>query len=77
VTAAPADDPNELVQMNCRVPRWLRDRIDNRRAGLTDPKTDRPLSRDKWVINAAKYALEAPERTPTTNTRRRTAPPPR
>lgn len=68
-------DPNELVQMNVRVPRWVRARIDARRAGMSDPHTDKPLSRDKWVANAALYALEAPERTPTTNTRRRTAPP--
>lgn len=72
-----ADDPNELVQMNVRVPRWVRGRIDARRKGMVDAKTEKPLSRDKWVTNAALYALEAPERTPTTNTRRRTAPPPR
>lgn len=77
MAATTEQDPNELVQMNCRVPRWLRDRIDARRAGMTDPQSDKPLSRDKWVTNAARYALEAPERTPTTNTRRRTAPPPR
>lgn len=68
-------DPNDIVQVNVRVPRWVRDRIDARRAGMTDPATDRPLSRDKWVMNAALYALDAPTRTPTGATRRRTAPP--
>jgi TfoX/Sxy family transcriptional regulator of competence genes len=72
-----ADDPNDLVQMNVRVPRWLRDRADQRRATMTDAATERPLSRDKWVANAMRYALEAPDRTPTGSTRRRTAPPPR
>jgi hypothetical protein len=75
--AATEPDPNEPVQMNVRVPRWLRARINARRAGMTDPANDKPLSRDKWVVNAVKYALDTPDRTPTTNTRRRTAPPPR
>jgi hypothetical protein len=70
-----ATDPNELVQMNVRVPRWLRERVDTRRAGMTDPTSDKPLSRDKWVVNAVKFALDAPTRTPTGDTRRRTAPP--
>lgn len=69
----PDDDP--LVQVNVRVRRSLRDRIDQRRATLVDPKTKRPMSRDRWLANAAKYALEAPTRTPTVNTQRRTAPP--
>lgn len=63
--------------MNVRVPRWVRARIDARRAGMTDPHSDKPLSRDKWVTNATLLALDYPGRTPTTNTRRRTAPPPR
>lgn len=76
--AATEPDPNELIQTNVRMPRWVRDRIDARRANMTDPHTDKPLSRDKWVTNAALLALEYPGRTPTTNTtRRRTAPPPR
>jgi len=70
-----AAEDDELVQMNVRVPRSIRAAIDERRKGLTDPATGRPLSRDKWVTNAAKYALLAPHRTPTRNTVRRTAPP--
>lgn len=68
------ENPDELVQMNVRVPRSVKAAIDQRRAGLTDPVTGRPMSRDRWVTNAARYALQAPRR-PTGNTQRRTAPP--
>lgn len=69
-------EPDELVQMNVRVPRSVKAAIDARRAGLTDPVTGRQMSRDRWVTNAAKYALQAPRRpTSSTTTQRRTAPP--
>lgn len=61
----------DLVQMNVRVPRELRDQIDARRA-------QKDMSRDKWVANALRFALAqhaagTPMRaTPT----KRTAPPP-
>lgn len=67
-------ESDPLVQMNVRVRKSTRDRIDARRKGRIDPKTGRPLSRDRWVENAAIYALDAPNR-PTSNTIRRTAPP--
>jgi hypothetical protein len=49
---APEPDPDELVQMNVRVPRKLRDEIDERRGKLR-------LSRDKWVVRALGFALKA------------------
>ncbi len=49
----PRADPDELVQMNVRVPRRLRDQIDSRRGPLS-------MSRDKWVANALRWALRQP-----------------
>lgn len=64
------DDP--VVQMNVRIPKSLRDRIDARR-GTKD------MSRDLWVTNALRFALDNAGRgapvTPPGGPR--TAPPPR
>lgn len=49
----PRPDPDELVQMNVRVPRSLRDEVDARRARLD-------LSRDRWVVRALRFALAQP-----------------
>lgn len=51
----PLPDPDELVQMNVRVPRSLRDELDERRGRLD-------LSRDRWVVNALRWALKQPGR---------------
>lgn len=68
----PARDPgDELVQMNVRVPKSLRDAIDARRAS-------KGLSRDKWCTRALTWALQQHQRAePHTNSVGRTAPPPR
>lgn len=59
MTTAPGPDGEpaeveELVQMNVRVPRSLRDAIDARREPLN-------LSRDKWVARALRWALAQPK----------------
>lgn len=70
------DPGDELVQCNIRIPRRLRDQIDERRAALPDGK----ISRDKWMARALKWALAQPvasprraRRTIARNTRGRTA----
>ncbi|UQS95208.1 omega transcriptional repressor [Pseudanabaena phage Pam4] len=66
--ATPDDDP--VVQVNVRIPRSLRDAIDARRAV-------KGLSRDRWMANAARFALQAAATGGVTNnTRGRTATPP-
>ena len=68
----PADTPDDLVQMNVRVPRSLRDRVDERRATVNGG-----ISRDKWVARALNFALSAPRSRPVrTGPGTRTAPPP-
>lgn len=52
------ESPEDRVQMNVRVPRWLREQIDTRRQILSD-RHGVPFSRDKWVENAARRALQA------------------
>lgn len=43
--------------MNVRVPQSVRDAIDERRKSM-GARTGRRISRDKWVANAAKFALQ-------------------
>lgn len=77
MTAEPTPSPDpasELVQMNVRVPRGLRDAVDARRANVNGG-----ISRDKWVAKALTFALQQPiRRTKPTTTApgMRTAPPP-
>lgn len=74
MTAAPAPDPqpDDLVQMNVRVPRWLRDDVDARRAQVNGG-----ISRDKWVARVMEWALRQPTtRAAPTAPGMRTAPPP-
>lgn len=68
-TPATPDHDDPVVQVNVRIPRSLRDAIDARRAV-------KGLSRDKWMANAARFALQSAATTATKNTRGRTAPPP-
>jgi len=68
----PKRDPNDpLVQCNVRIPRSLKEAIDERR----DLKG---LSRDRWVTNALSWVLQ--QTVPTAQYRppsgRATAPPP-
>lgn len=58
--------------MNVRVPRWLLEQIDARRALLAD-RHGVPFARDKWIENAAVRALRS---TVTTTPEGRTAAPP-
>lgn len=55
----PPPDPNELIQMNVRVPRWLRDAVDERRDRVRDGQ-GKALSRDRWVTRALSFALKQP-----------------
>lgn len=70
----PADggDPDEVVQMNVRVPRSLRDAIDARRAQVRNG-----LSQSQYVANAVRFALQhAPAAGHFDTPAGRTAPPP-
>jgi hypothetical protein len=67
VTASEA--PDELVQMNVRVPASLRAEIDERRAEMRR-RTGRKISRDQWVANAAKFALQQHPQSPPGRQRR-------
>lgn len=68
------DDP--LVQMNVRVPRSIREQVDARRAELAlRPENNGHFSRDKWVTNAIRYALDT-KATVTGEAGARTATPP-
>lgn len=75
-TPPPDDDP--LVQVNVRIPRSLRDRIDARREQL--PTDDgRPVSRDRWAARVFAHALRQPlpgAKPTQTGPNMRTAPPP-
>lgn len=53
VEANPDEDPDRLVQMNVRLPRWLVWTLDQRRASIN-------LSRDKWSLRALVFALAQP-----------------
>lgn len=64
------EHPDDIVQMNVRVRRGLRDQLDARRAV-------KDMSRDKWVANALQFALNHhPQAAPLTNSVGRTATPP-
>jgi hypothetical protein len=72
------DPDDELVQMNVRVPRSLRDAVDARRAELAAlPRNKGHFSRDRWVTNALTNALTDRGAPPaTSNGVGRTATPP-
>ena len=55
--AEESSSPDELVQCNVRIPQSLRDEIDDRRATMK-ARTGQRISRDKWLANAARYALQ-------------------
>lgn len=55
-----ADPGDELVQCNIRIPRRLRDQIDDRRTNLHSGK----ISRDKWMARALTWALAQPVASP-------------
>lgn len=66
-------DPDELIQVNVRIPRALRDEMDARRATVNGG-----MSRDKWAAAAFRFALRQPKPGTATPTGpgMRTAPPP-
>lgn len=69
----PDEDPDELVQVNVRIPRWLKNDLDARRATINGG-----ISRDRWAANAFKFALKQPRPGAAVPTApgMRTAPPP-
>lgn len=77
MTAAASPEPqpqdrDRLVQVNVRIPAWLRDEIDARRATVNGG-----ISRDKWAARAFKFALAQPRgQARQTAPGMRTAPPP-
>lgn len=55
-----AEPGDELVQMNVRVPRSLREAIDARREELAArPENNGHFSRDRWVTNAIRNVLDS------------------